>query len=55
MEVIKKIIGYINIFKKRDPDAPHSMNLKFMHGINRISIFMFLGAIIYLILRSIFA
>ncbi len=55
MKVIKKIIGYINIFKKRDPDAPHSMNLKFMHGMNRISIFVFLGAIIYLILRSIFA
>ena len=53
MEVFKKIIGYINIFKKRDPNAPHNLNLRFMHGINRISIFMFLAAVIYMIIRAV--
>lgn len=53
MEVLKKVFGYLNIFKKRDPDAPSSLNLKFMHGINRISIFMFLAALIFLIMRAI--
>lgn len=53
MEVIKKIIGYLNLRKPRDPDAPDSINLRFMHGINRISIFMFLAALIFLIGRAI--
>jgi len=52
MEVLKKIFAYINIFKKRDPDAPDSVNLRLMHGINRISIFMFLGALIFLLLKA---
>ncbi len=52
MEVLRKIFGYINIFKKEDPDQPSSLNLKFMHGINRISIFMFIGCMIYLIIRA---
>ena len=52
MEVVKKILGYINIFKKRDPDAPTNLNLKFMHGINRISILMFLAAVIYMIVKA---
>lgn len=53
MKVLNKILGYINIFKKRDPDAPTSLNLKFMHGINRISILMFIAAVIFLIIRAI--
>ena len=53
MELLKKIWGYINVFKKRDPDAPRSLNLTFMHGINRISIFMFLAAVIFLIVRAV--
>ncbi|MEL6192983.1 MAG: DUF6728 family protein [Bacteroidota bacterium] len=53
MKVWKKIFGYINVFGKKDPDAPKSINLSFMHGINRISIFMFLAAMIYLIVRAV--
>lgn len=52
MEVLKKIWGYINPFNKPDPEAPQSINLKFMHGINRISILMFLAAVIFLIVRA---
>lgn len=50
MEVLQKIFGYIT-FKKKDPDTPDSTNLKIMHGINRISIFMFLFCLIVLLVR----
>ena len=40
--------------KKRDPNAPHTQWMKYMHGINRISIFMFLLAIIIMIVRAVF-
>ena len=39
--------------KKRDPNAPHTRWMSYMHGINRISIFMFLIAIIIMIVRAI--
>jgi hypothetical protein len=52
MEVLKKIFGYVNVFKKPDPNAPSSFNLKVMHGINRISILMFLVCVIILIVRA---
>ncbi|MEO1451858.1 MAG: DUF6728 family protein [Bacteroidota bacterium] len=52
MEIWKKIIGYIT-FKKADPDAPQSFNLRMMHGINKISILMFLLGVVYLIVRAV--
>lgn len=39
------------LFGKKDPNAPKSTNLKMMHGINRISVIMFLIALIVLIIR----
>ncbi len=48
---LKRILYYLNpatLFSKSD----HNVNLRFMHGINRISIFMFLGCMIVLILRA---
>jgi len=39
-----QILQYLYI-KKRDADTPHNTNIKFMHGMNRISIFMFLFAV----------
>jgi len=39
--------------KKRDPNAPHTTSMRFMHGINRISLFMFLIAIIVIIIKLI--
>lgn len=50
MEVLKKIFGYLT-FRKSEPGAPSSFNLRMMHGINRISIFMFLIALIIMIVR----
>lgn len=48
----KQILTYFYI-RKRDPNAPRDMSIKFMHGMNRISLFMFLIAIIVMIVRLI--
>jgi hypothetical protein len=44
-------IGEYFYIKKRDPNAPNTQWMRYMHGINRISIFMFLAGIIILLLR----
>ncbi|MCE7072446.1 MULTISPECIES: DUF6728 family protein [Dyadobacter] len=47
------VFGYFfRVFKKRDPNAPDSFNLRMMHGINRISIVMFLICVIIMIVRA---
>ena len=53
MGVWRQIGEYLYI-KKRDPNAPRDSWIKYMHGINRISIFMFLMALIIIIIRAIF-
>lgn len=40
-------------FRKKDPSRPKSFNLKAMHTINKISILMFLGAVIVMIVRAV--
>lgn len=42
----------IRVFKKPDPNDPSSFNLRMMHGINRISIVMFLFCVIVMIIRA---
>lgn len=39
--------------RKRDPNAPHNTNMFLMHGMNRISIFVFLIGLIIMITRAI--
>ena len=46
----KMLMTYFYL-RKRDPNDPHNMSIKFMHGMNRISIFMFLLAVIIMIIR----
>ena len=53
MGMLRQIAEYLYI-KKRDPNAPHSSWMRYMHGINRISIFMFLAALIIVFIRFIF-
>ena len=48
MGVWRQIQEYFYI-RKRDPDAPNTQWMRYMHGINRISIFMFLIGLIVLI------
>jgi hypothetical protein len=42
---------FVNVFKKRDPNKPTNINLRMMHGINKISIVMFLFALIVMAYR----
>lgn len=53
MGVWRQLAEYLFI-KKRDPNAPHSRWMQYMHGINRISIFMFLIALIVIFIRFLF-
>ena len=50
MGVWNQIQQYL-FLKKRDPNAPRSVNMFLMHGMNRISIIVFLIAIIVMIVR----
>lgn len=42
---------FIRVFRKPDPNKPSNFNIKVMHGINRISIIMFLLALVIIITR----
>lgn len=50
MGVLRQIAEYLYI-KKRDPHSPRTQWMKYMHGINRISILMFLVALIIIIIK----
>lgn len=41
--------GYF--FRKKDPNRPTNINLKMMHGVNKISILIFLVGVLYMILK----
>jgi preprotein translocase subunit Sss1 len=43
---------FFRVFRKPDPKHPSSINLRMMHGINRISIILFLICIIVMIVRA---
>lgn len=38
-------------FRKKDPNRKTNFNLRAMHGINKISMLMFLAGIIYFIIK----
>jgi len=46
-----EVAGYF--FRKKDPNVKTNFNLRLMHGINKISIIMFLIAIFILVIRHI--
>lgn len=48
----KQLLTYFYL-RKRDPNDPLNTNIKFMHGMNRISLFMFLIALIVMVVRLI--
>ena len=45
---------FIKVFRKKDPNDPTSINLRLMHGINRISIVIFLLGMLYVIIKHMF-
>lgn len=50
MGIWRQVSEYLYL-KKRDPDAPRNTNLRLMHGMNRISIIIFLVAVIIMLVR----
>ena len=50
MGIWKQIAEYLYI-KKRDPNEPRSQWLKYMHGMNRISLIMFLVGLLVILFR----
>ncbi len=45
-----EVAGYF--FRKPDPSRPSSFNLKMMHGINKISMLMFLMGVIFILVKK---
>ncbi|WP_165957994.1 DUF6728 family protein [Segetibacter sp. 3557_3] len=52
MGIFKQVAEYLYL-KKRDPNAPHTPWMKYMHGMNRISILMFLVALLIILFKVI--
>jgi hypothetical protein len=50
MGIFRQVAEYLYI-KKPDPSRPKSQWIKYMHGINRISILLFLLALIILAVK----
>lgn len=51
MGVLRKLAEYLYL-RKRDPNEPVTQWMKYMHGINRLSLIMFLIAIIIIIIKA---
>jgi hypothetical protein len=50
MGIWRQIAEYLYI-KKRDPDEPRTQWMKYMHGMNRISLLMFVVALLVILFR----
>ncbi|MEO5889542.1 MAG: DUF6728 family protein [Ferruginibacter sp.] len=50
MGVWNQVAQYLYL-KKKDPNAPNTQFVKYMHGINRISILLFLAGMIILAIK----
>ncbi|MEO6488574.1 MAG: DUF6728 family protein [Ferruginibacter sp.] len=50
MGILKQVAEYLYI-KKRDPNDQPTQWMKYMHGINRLSIFLFLIALIIIAIK----
>lgn len=38
-------------FRRHDPSRPNNINIRMMHGVNKLSILMFLAAVVYLVTK----
>lgn len=52
MGILRQIAEYLYI-RKKDPNANDSQWVKYMHGINRLSILLFIFALIVIIVKLI--
>jgi hypothetical protein len=51
MGIIKQVKEYLFI-AKRDPNEPRTQWMKYMHGMNRISLIMFLIAVLIILFKT---
>jgi hypothetical protein len=51
MSVWKQMGEYLYL-RKKDPNRPATQWMKYMHGINRISILLFLFALVVMLVRA---
>lgn len=52
--IFKKIARYLNPLTMFEKSEEKNFNLKMMHGINRVSIFLFLICIIIMLIKFVF-
>lgn len=52
MGILRQVAEYLYL-RKKDPNAPNSQWIKYMHGINRLSIILFLLALIFIAIKLI--
>lgn len=50
MGILRQLAEYLYL-KKRDPNEPRTKWMKYMHGMNRISLLMFLGALLIMLFK----
>jgi hypothetical protein len=50
MSILNQIAEYLYL-KKKDPNAKSSQWMKYMHGINRLSIILFLIALVVIVVK----
>lgn len=50
MGVLKQLAEYLYL-RKPDPDRPKTRFVKYMHGINRLSLILFIIALIILVIK----
>jgi hypothetical protein len=50
MGILKQLAEYLYI-RKRDPNEPRTQWMKYMHGMNRISLIMFLVAVLIILFK----
>lgn len=41
-------------FRKKDPSRPSNINLRMMHGVNKISIIIFLLGVLFILIKRLF-
>jgi hypothetical protein len=52
MGILKQVAEYLYL-KKKDPNAPNTKFVKYMHGINRLSILLFIVAVFIIVIKLI--
>lgn len=50
MGILKQMAEYLYL-RKKDPNAPRTQWMKYMHGINRLSLLLFLVAMVILAVK----